>query len=135
MRRRMACSGTLLLAGVASILLASCGGSAECVGGIPVPSLKSVRPTTIDSLAASTTLTLSGSGFNSSSKVFLNSSQLASTLVDSHHITATVTGEQLFVIGISHGVEIWVTNPGQLGGGILGCANGGSSQPISLTIT
>jgi hypothetical protein len=116
--------------------LVSCGGgTSECIGAIPVPTLRSVQPMTVDSQAPSTTLSLSGSGFSASSKVFLNSTELASTVIDSHQINATVTSELLFIVGVSHGVEIWVTNPGQVGGGLLGCANGGSSQPVSLTIT
>jgi hypothetical protein len=67
--------------------------------------------------------------------VYLNSVALASTVVDSHHITATVTPQVLLLISTSNGVEIWVTNPGQFGGGLLGCSNGGSSQSVSITIT
>ena len=100
-----------------------------------MPKLKSAEPTTIDSQAPSTTISLSGSGFTSSSKVFLNSVLLESTLIDSHHMTATVTPQVLLLISMSNGVEIWVTNPGQIGGGWLGCSNGGDSQPVSITIT
>ena len=135
MRRRAACAGLLLFTTTIGIALMSCGGSSECVGAIPAPRLNSVQPTTIDSKASSTTLTLSGSGFISSSRVYLNSTLLASTVIDSHHITATVTPQVLLLISVSNGVEIVVTNPGQMFGGMLSCPNGGDSQSVSLTIT
>ncbi|HXJ86324.1 MAG TPA: hypothetical protein VMS18_05870 [Candidatus Binatia bacterium] len=135
MQRHTVGAGFFSLTITAGIVLMSCGGSSECVGDIPVPKLQSVQPTTINSQDPSTTLSLSGSGFNSSSKVYLNSMLLASTVIDSHHITATVTSEALFIAGTSNGVGIWVTNPGQIGGGLLGCSNGGSSKSISLTVT
>ncbi|HTT22327.1 MAG TPA: hypothetical protein VMG82_25590 [Candidatus Sulfotelmatobacter sp.] len=135
MRTHMMGAGLLLLTITTGNVLISCGGSSECVGDIPVPKLQSVQPMTVNSQDPSTTLSLSGSGFSSSSKVYLNSMLLASTVIDSHHITATVTSEALFVAGTSSGVQIWVTNPGQIGGGLLGCSNGGSSKSISLTVT
>lgn len=126
----------LLLTTILGMGLISCGGgSSECTGSIPMPSLKSVRPSTIDSQASSTTISLSGSGFISTSKVYLNSVLLASAVVDSHHITATVTSGNLIVAGTGNGVEIWVTNPGVMGGGFFGCSDGGSSQGISITVT
>jgi hypothetical protein len=114
-------------------LLLSCG-TGECVGSIPVPTLRSVQPASLDSQVASTSISLSGSGFVSWSNVFLNSVSLDRTVVDSHHISATVTSGELFVAGTSEGVSIWVVNPGQIGGGILGCSNGGSSQAVPITI-
>jgi hypothetical protein len=134
MRRRVVCAGLLLFTTTVSIALISCGGSSECVGAIPAPKLNSVQPMTIDSQAPSTTMTLSGSGFISSSKVYLNSTLLASTVIDSHHITAIVTPQVLILISVSNGVEISITNPGQILGGMLGCPNGGDSQSVSLTI-
>jgi len=134
MPRIAVCAGLLVFTTTLGILLSSCGGSSECVGAIPVPKLKSVQPTTISSQAPSTTISLSGSGFIPTSRVFLNSWSLASTVVDSHHITTSVSRETLLVVGPSNGVEIWVTNPGQLGGGIFGCPDGGSSESVSITI-
>ncbi|HVO61039.1 MAG TPA: hypothetical protein VMT53_08890 [Terriglobales bacterium] len=136
MRRHVVWAWLLLLATTTlGIVVISCGGSSKCVGEIPVPTLKSAQPTTVSSQDPSTTISLSGSGFISSSRVFLNSVLLASTVVDSHHITAIVTPQVVLLISTSNGVEIWVTNPGQLGGGFFGCADGGSSQAVSITIT
>ena len=135
MPRNLVYVGLFLFTTTAGIVLLSCGGSSECVGAIPAPKLRTVEPMTINSQATSTTISLTGSGFISSSKVFLGSILLASTVMDSHHITATVTPQVLLLVDTSNGVEIWVTNPGQLGGGFFGCADGGSSAAVSLTIT
>jgi len=136
MQRRAVSAGLFLFTiTTLAIVLISCGGSSECVGAIPVPKLNSVQPTTISSQAPSTTISLSGSGFVLTSRVFLNSWAVAATVLDSHHITATVTQQLLLVAGTSNGVEIWVTNPGQLGGGFFGCADGGSSKAVSITRT
>jgi hypothetical protein len=100
-----------------------------------VPNLSSVSPTTINSGNLPASISLAGSGFVSWSTVYLNSVPLASSMSDSHHLTATVTWQDLSAAGISSGtVQVSVTNAGQLAGGLLGCPNGGSSQLIAIAI-
>ncbi len=120
-----------------ALLLASCGfgSSMKCIGATPVPKLSSVSPTSLNSQTLPASITLGGSGFVSFSTAYLNSANLASSTLNSNHITALITSNDLSAAGVSTGtVYISVTNDGQIGGGLLGCPNGGSSKTIPISI-
>ena len=107
----------------------------KCIGATPIPKLSSVSPTTVSSQTLPASLTLNGSGFTSWSVAYLNSVNLTSSTMNSNHITATITWQDLSAADVSTGtVYISVTNAGQIGGGLLGCPNGGSSKTIPITI-
>jgi hypothetical protein len=128
-------SAALFALGI-SLLLISCGTSGSgCIGATPVPKLSSVNPTTINSQSLPAIIMLSGSGFVSWSVAYLNSVNLSSATIDSHHINATLTWQDLSAAGISTGtLYIGVTNAGQVAGDVFGCPNGGSTQTIPITI-
>ena len=115
--------------------LATCGSSFECTGETPVPRLSSVAPLTINSALLPATITVSGSGFVSWSSVNMDSVPLTTHWVDSYHLTATITWQDLSADNLSSGtVQISVSNAGQIQGGLFGCPNGGTTKLIPITI-
>jgi hypothetical protein len=56
-------------------------------------------------------------------------------MMDSHHLIATITWQDLSADNITSGaVQINITNGGQIQGGLFGCPNGGTSRLIPITI-
>jgi hypothetical protein len=65
----------------------------------------------------------------------MDSVPLATTMMDSHHLTATITWQDLSADNITSGsVQMSVANAGQIQGGLFGCPNGGTSELIPITI-
>ncbi len=128
----------VLLATAAFLLVAplpSCLKGMQCVGATPVPELNSVSPTAVNSGILPAGLTLTGSGFVAWSTVFMDSVPLTTHMIDSHHLNATITWQDLSADNITSGqVGITVTNAGHVQGGLFGCSNGGTSQVIWITI-
>jgi hypothetical protein len=124
---RMAGVGYLFLA---SCLLSGCGGGNSSSGGgtssnpNPVPSIISLSPSVIATGAPDTTLTLTGTNFLSASKVNLNGTSLATTLVSSTQLTATIPSASLVQAAND---QITVTNPAPGGGS-------SAAQPLAVTV-
>jgi len=115
-------------------MLPACG-IGKCLGETPVPKLSSVTPSAISLQNLPVGLTLRGSGFLSRSTAYVNSVTLSSITQDSHHISATVTWQDLSATDLSTGmVYISVVNTGQMMGGILGCPNGGTTKAIAIPV-
>jgi hypothetical protein len=93
-------AGWFLTVVIASAL-AGCGGGSSSSGGsgggttTPTPSITSISPTTAPAGSAALTLTVSGSGFTSSSVVQVNGNSEATTYVSANKLTATVPANQL----------------------------------------
>jgi trimeric autotransporter adhesin len=87
-----------------------------------VPVLSSISPAIVQSSSGSFTLTVTGSGFNSSSTINANGTSLATTYVSNTQLTATVTAS----LSANYGwIPITVSNPSP---------GGGASQIVPLTV-
>ena len=89
----------------------------------PVPALSSLSPSSANTGSPAFTLSLSGSGFISSSQVFWNGSALPSTYVSGISITAQVPASNLASPGMVS-VTVQTPSPG-----------GGTSSALSFTIS
>ena len=107
----------------------------SCVGETPVPKLGSVSPSTINTQTLPVTMTVTGSNFQTWSIVYWNGASLSTNYVDSHHLLVQITPETMTLVSINNGTAlISVTTAGQIGGGIFGCDNGGSSSTFTIII-
>lgn len=105
--------------------LAGCGGGSASDGGSPntlTPDISSISPTTLMAGSPALTLTVSGSGFTSSSVVIVGGTPEATTYVSTTQLTATVPPAQLangaqLAVSVSNGtssstaVNLDVDNP------------------------
>ncbi len=90
---------------------------------------------TISSQNLPTGLSLKGSGFVSWSTVYMNSANLSTTFVDSHHLMATITWQDMTAVDYSSGtVYISVGNAGQTNLNLFNCPNGGDSKTIPIAV-
>ncbi len=81
-------------------------------------------------------MTVTGSNFQSWSKIYWNSASLPTNFIDSHHLSVVITPEILTWVDISSGDGvISVSTSGQLAGDVFGCPNGGSSSTIAIFIS
>lgn len=105
---------------LALCLLVGCGGSTSNPTGegtssnpSPVPGITSLSPSVIAVGAPDTSLTVTGTGFLSTSKVDLNGSSLSTSFVSSTQLTATIPAASLAQAATD---QITVTNPSPGGG-------------------
>jgi hypothetical protein len=83
----------------------------------PVPTLTSISPTSAVHGSAALTLTVTGSNFNTQSKVLWNGSFLLTTYVSATSLKATVSATQLLTAGTA---TVTVNNPAPGGGTTAG---------------
>jgi IPT/TIG domain/Kelch motif len=127
--KRMQCIGAFVLISI-WMLLEGCGGGGNGSGlgpmpePNPVPTVTSVTPNSVAAGASDTTVTISGSGFISSSVANLNGQALKTAFVSGTQLTAVIPAGTLAAGAINN---ITVTNPPP-GGGI----SGGS---VAFTVT
>ena len=79
----------------------------------PFPTIGSLSPTSVAPNSASLTLNVSGTNFNSSSKVLVNGSPLPTTLINATTLTATIPATDFSQSGT---LSITVSNPTPSGG-------------------
>lgn len=128
----------LIILVCASVLFSACGAISVsgCINPTPVPKIDSVSPTSINTQALPVTMTVTGSNFQTWSKIYWNSASLPTTYIDSRHLSVDVTPQILTWVDISGGTGlISVTTSGQTAGDIFGCPNGGSSSTITIIIS
>ena len=103
-----------------------------CGSARPAPVLDTVSPATIafSQLPPSFTLTLTGSHFVASSVIVFNGTTLATTVVSSTQMTATVTSSMISGPG---SYNIQAQTPSGTSGD-LGCSSGGNSSTLTLTV-
>lgn len=116
---------------VALLLLTGCNAlNPLCGSARPSPSLSSISPTTMAFSQLPSTLTATGGHFVASSVILLNGTPLATTVVSSSQLTATVTSSMAPAAG-NYKVEVQ-TPSGNTGN--LGCSSGGTSSAQTLTV-
>ena len=121
-------ASTLLLSGwTCGVFFVSCLGVAQ-------PQIASVSPDAISSDAELVLLTVEGSGFTPRSQIMWNSNALPTTLMDSHHLKATITQQTFQSFGGSAGssVQISASSHGTLPD--TGCPIDGNSNVMLLVI-
>ncbi|MFN0083977.1 MAG: IPT/TIG domain-containing protein [Blastocatellia bacterium] len=88
----------------------------------PQPALTAINPSSATAGAAAFTLTTTGNGFVSTSKIRWNGSDLTTTFVSATQLTAQVTANLVATVGAAQ-VTVFSPTPG-----------GGSSAPLTFTI-
>jgi hypothetical protein len=114
--------------------LAGCGTSNPiCASSRPKPLIGSLSPSTMDfaQVQAGAVLTVTGSQFVSSSVVVINGQTLSTTVVSSQELQVPITTGLISAPGQ---LSVFVQTPGGNSGDI-GCASGGNSSVLVLTIT
>ncbi len=116
-----------------TLLLSACGSIwiSGCVNSTPAPQVTSVSPASLDRQSLPATVTVTGSNFRSWSKINWNSASLATTYIDSEHLTAVITPDM--VSAKSNSGLIFVFTSGQ-SNGLADCTNGGSSSTFIVII-
>lgn len=124
--RRSSCLVVLLLVSGCNTLNPLCGSAR------PVPILNSISPTTVvfSQLPPSFVITASGSHFVSSSVVVFNGASVATVVISSSQLTATITSSMIAAPG---SFNVAVQTPAGNSGN-LGCSSGGTSGQQVLTV-
>jgi len=118
-----------LLLSVPLLFASACGGGGSNTGGgtppsnNPVPTVASLSPSSLTAGAAAQTLTISGTGFLSSSTVTFNGAAHAAADVSASELTISLTTADLATAG---SYPVVVTNP---------APGGGASAPASFTVS
>ena len=104
-----------------------------CGSSRPAPLIGSLSPSTMDfaQVQQGAALIVNGSQFVSSSVVVVNGETLSTTVTSSKQLKVTVTTGLISGPGT---VNVFVHTPGG-NSGDLGCASGGNSSVLVLTIT
>ncbi len=104
-----------------------------CGSSRPAPLIGSLSPSTMDfaQVQQGTVLTVNGSQFVPSSVVVVNGKTLSTTVTSSQQLKVTITTG---LISGPEDVNVFVQTPGG-NSGDLGCASGGKSSVLVLTIT
>jgi hypothetical protein len=119
---------------LALLFLAGCGTSNPiCSSSRPKPLIGSLSPSTMDfaQVQQGVVLTVMGSNFVASSVVVINGQTLSTTVVSSQELQVPITTGLILAPGT---LQVSVQTPGGNSGDI-GCASGGSSSVLVLTIT
>jgi hypothetical protein len=119
---------------LALLFLASCGTSNPiCSSSRPKPLIGSLSPSTMDfaQVQQGAVLTVTGSNFVASSVVVINGQTLSTTVVSGQELQVPITTGLISAPG---SLQVSVQTPGGNSGDI-GCASGGSSSVLVLTIT
>jgi sugar lactone lactonase YvrE len=111
-----------------SAILAGCGGSSSNSGGTtqqttPPPTVSSISPTTAVAGSAALTLTVTGTGFVTTTTVQVGGVADATSYVSATEVTATVTPQQL-----TSGAQLSVI-------ALNGTASSGSGAAVNLEVT
>ncbi len=112
-------SALLSNSGFAVVAVASAGPGGGQTDGLlvpitsPPPSLGSISPASTILGQGDLTLTVNGSGYTADSRVFWNDAQLASNLVNTNQVTATVPAAYLAAVGSA---DVKIVTPGPGGG-------------------
>lgn len=103
-----------------------------CGSSRPAPVLSAISPTTetFATLPSSFTLTATGTQFVASSVVVFNGTTVATTVVNSTQLTATITSDMITAAG---NYTVQVQTPAG-NSGDLGCSSGGTSAGQVLTV-
>lgn len=119
-----------LLTGNCVFLACACGGGGASAAPTPqppqanaVPQISSISPSNITTVALGSVVTVTGTGFLSTSSITWNGAPHATTYVSSTELQFTVTASDIATVG---SVQISVVNPAP-GGGTA------SPSPISIT--
>ena len=118
----------------ALFFLAGCGTSNPiCGSSRPKPLIGSLSPSTMDfaQVQQGAVLTVMGSQFVASSVVVINGQTLSTTVVSTQELQVPITTGLVSGPGT---LNVFVQTPGGNSGDI-GCASGGSSSVLVLTIT
>jgi len=118
---------------VALFFLAGCGASNPiCSSSRPKPLIASISPSTIDfaQVQQGAVLIVKGSQFVSSSVVVVNGTTLSTTVVSSQELQVPITAGLIAGPG---DFNVFVQTPGGNSGDI-GCASGGNSSVLVLTV-
>ena len=104
-----------------------------CGSSRPAPLIGSLSPSTMDfaQVQQGTVLIVNGSQFVPSSVVVVNGKTLSTTVTSSQQLKVTITTGLISGPGT---VNVFVHTPGG-NSGDLGCASGGNSSVLVLTIT
>jgi hypothetical protein len=119
---------------LALFFLAGCGTSNPiCASSRPTPLIGSLSPSTMDfaQVQQGAVLSVKGSQFVASSVVVINGQTLSTTVVSSQELQIPIT------TGLISGpgdFNVFVHTPGG-NSGAIGCASGGNSSVLVLTIT
>jgi hypothetical protein len=110
-------------------------GGGTCLGVTPVPVVTSVVPTPLDVHELPVTMTVAGSNFQSSSKVYWDKVPVPTAFVDSNHLQVALTTETMAGLSSDNGTaNISVFTAGQMKTNTVGCSNGGFSATIVIII-
>ena len=127
----------LALVGVLTLLSSgwTCGVFfVSCQGVGTQPQITSLSPDTISSDVETVVLTVEGSGFASQSQILWNGNALETTLMDSHHLQATITQQTFDSFGGSAGSNVQISARSQGSDSDTGCPINGKSTTLVLAI-
>jgi hypothetical protein len=119
---------------LALLVFPGCNGlNPLCDSARPAPILNSLSPSTITFAQAQRgfVLTLNGSEFVGSSVVIINGTTLTTQVLSSKQLSVTITSTLITAPGSA---SVTVSTPSG-NTGYVGCASGGTSQAIALTVT
>ena len=104
-----------------------------CGSARPAPTISSLSPATIQfsEVQQGAVLTVNGSDFVSSTVVVINGTTVATTVISSQQLQATLTTALI----TSPGTANVVVNTPSGNSGDLGCKSGGTSGSLALTVT
>jgi hypothetical protein len=127
-------SARLGIVGLAVLFLAGCNNTLNpfCGSARPAPLIGSLSPSTISfsQVQQGTVLTVNGSQFVPASELVINGKALGATQVSSQQLQVTLTTD---VISGPGSVDVKVLTPSG-NSGDLGCASGGQSSALVLTV-
>jgi|SRR5215471_8996340 len=105
-----------------------------CLGIPPAPQIISLSPSAISANATSVLLIVVGNNFTPQSLILWNGNILATTFVDSSHLTATITQQTFAQFGGSFGSNVIISVNTPVSATLVGCPIPGSSATLVLAI-